>query len=47
MADGEGKLRMKRKIICIVAAFLMLMSLVNIACAAEKVVQLTVPGCFS
>jgi len=28
-------------------AFLLLISLVHFSCAAEKIVQLTVPGCFS
>jgi len=38
---------MKRKIVCMAAAFLMVMSLAGYACAAEKIVQLTVPGCLS
>lgn len=36
-----------KKIVCILLAFLMLMALVNVAFAAERIVQLTVPGCLS
>ncbi len=36
-----------KKTVCIFLALLMLLTLATVACAAEKIVQLTVPGCFS
>ena len=36
-----------KKAACILLASLMLTALANAAFAAEKIVQLTVPGCFS
>lgn len=36
-----------KKIVGTILALLMLVSLAGSACAAEKIVQLTVPGCFS
>lgn len=36
-----------KKTVCILLAFLTLMALANVAFAVEKIVQLTVPGCFS
>ncbi len=36
-----------KKIASLFLTFIFLMSLANIAGAAERIVQLTVPGCFS
>ncbi len=38
---------MMKKISGFLLVFLMLVSMANMALAAEKIVQLTVPGCFS
>jgi hypothetical protein len=32
---------------CVMLALLIIATWANIACAAEKIVQMTVPGCFS
>ena len=36
-----------KKTLCVLWALLMIVTLANMACAAEKIVKLTVPGCFS
>ncbi len=38
---------MKEKIMRMAVALLVMLSFVHVACAAEKIVQLTVPGCLS
>lgn len=36
-----------KKTVCIFGVLLLILTLANIACAAQKFVQLEVPGCFS
>lgn len=39
--------KMVKKISGFLLVLLMLVSMAHAACAAEKIIQLTVPGCFS